>query len=174
MGRYTGKGIDDGRLSAFEDSTSFSIDGLDEMIDSLPDFDEFCEEALKEAAPIMEKEMKKFCRAAIIHEGDSEMVESIKANVPKMTETGAWIVSVTPHGNSKKVGYYMATSTKNGKKYKNRRKYPVSNALKMIWKEYGIPGKQAPQPFIQAATNSSRLAVMNKLQEVYNRKVGAK
>lgn len=170
MGFYSGTGIDDGRLSDYHGATTFSIDGLDEIIDSLPEFDEICEEALREAAPIMEKEMKKFCRAAIIHEGDSEMVESIKANIPKKTKTDAWIVSITPHGKSQKVGYYKA----NSRGRKHRRKYPVTNALKMIWKEYGIPGQQAPQPFIQAATNSAKSAVMDKLQEVYNRKVGAK
>ncbi len=173
MGVYSGTGIDDGRLSDYENSTCFSIDGLDDMLSSLPDFDEFCEEALKEAAPIVEKEMKTFCRAAIKHEGDSEMVESIKMNIPKKTKTDAWIVSITPHGNSQKIAYYVQKSLRKGKLYKSKRKYPISNALKMIWKEYGIPGKQAPQPFIQAATNSARLAVMEKLQEVFNRKIGA-
>ncbi len=170
MGYYSGTGIDDGRLSDYEDSTCFSIDGLDDMLSSLPDFDEYCEEALKEAAPIMEKEMKKLCRAAIKHEGDSEMVESIKANAPKKTKAGDWIVSITPHGNTKKVGYYKTASS--GGRI-SIRKYPVSNALKMIWKEYGIPGKQAPQPFIQAATNSARSKVMEKLQQIFNGKIGA-
>lgn len=172
MGYYSGTGIDDGRLSDYEDSTCFSIDGLDDMLSSLPDFDEYCEEALKEAAPIMEKEMKKFCRAAIKHEGDSEMVESIKMNTPKKTKAGDWIVSITPHGNTKKVGYYETTSLTKHHSYTSIRKYPVSNALKMIWKEYGIPGKQAPQPFIQAATNSARSAVMEKLQQIFNKKIG--
>lgn len=163
MGRYSGMGIDDGRLSGYHDSTCFYMDGLDEMLNELPDFDEFCEEALKEAAPIMEKEMKKYCSDAIIHDGDSELVESIKAQKPKKTNTDGWIVSIGPTGNSKKVGYY---------KTKGRiRKYPVSNALKAIWKEYGIPGQQEARPFLTAATNAARSAVVAKLQEVYNRMV---
>ncbi len=163
---YGGAGIDgDGRLWDYYNDTTFSIDGLDEMIDSLPDFDEFCETALKEAAPILENEMKKACRSTIMHEGESEMVNSIKASVPEPTKTDAWIVYVRPTGNSEKVGYYKTRGY--------RRRYKVSNALKAIWKEYGIPGKQAPQPFLQAATNAAEAAVVEKMQEIYNRMVGA-
>lgn len=154
----------DGRLDAYQSATNFSIDGLDEMFDSLPDYDEFCKTALKEAAPILEKEMKKACKSTIKHDGDSEMVDSIKARVPKFTKTDAWIVIVEPTGNSDKVGYYMT--------HGRRRRYKISNALKMIWKEYGIPGKQAPQPSLQAAINAAETAVVEKLQEVYNRMVG--
>lgn len=141
----------------------FPDDFLSELLDT--DFDEIAEDALREAAPLLEKSMKKEARRAVMHEGESEMVDSIKPTKPKKTKTDAWIVNVTPTG-------YSSTKMYHGKNKK--RKYKVSNALKAIWKEYGIPGQQAPRPFIQSAVNSVRATVEEKLQEAYNRKVGAK
>ena len=140
----------------------FPEDFLSELLDADPD--EIAETMLKEAAPILEKQMKKSCMAAVRHEGDSELAESIKAKKPVKTKTDAYIVSVEPTRNSKTKVYHRT-----GKK--SERTYPVSNALKMIWKEYGIPGQQAPQPFLQAATNAAEAAVTAKMQEVYNRMV---
>lgn len=145
----------------------FDIDFPDDFLSGLldTDFDEIAEEALKETAPILGKSMKKEARRVVMHEEDSEMAESIKTTMPKKTKTDAWIVNVMPTGYSK---------TKKYRGKNKNRKYPVSNALKAIWKEYGIPGKQAPQPFIQASVNAVRSEIENKLQETYNRKVGAK
>lgn len=150
----------------------FNIDFPDDFMSGLLDteFAEIAEEALMEAAPILEKSMKASARVAIAHEGDSEMVDSIKMSKPKATKTNAWITNVGPRGNSS-TQKYTAVDCK-GKR--THRKYPVSNALKAIWKEYGIPGRQPPRPFIQSAVNSAQSAVIRKMQEVYNRKVGAK
>ncbi|MBD5395019.1 MAG: hypothetical protein HDR71_12320 [Lachnospiraceae bacterium] len=146
----------------------FNVDFPEDLMSDLLDteFADIAEEALSEAAPILEKAMKTSGRAVIIHEGDSEMIESIKAGKPKATKTDAWIVNVGPKGNSKN-HYYQ----KGGKK---KRAYPVSNALKAIWKEYGIPGRQPPRPFMEAGKNAAQNAVIRKIQEVYNKKVGAK
>lgn len=141
----------------------FPDDFLSELLET--DFDEIAEAALRDTAPLLEKSMKQEAGRAVMHEGESEMVESIKASTPKKTKTDAWIVNVAPRG-------YSETKMYNGKK--KGRRYKVSNALKAIWKEYGIPGKQAPQPFIQSAVNAVRSAAMDKMQEAYNRKVGAK
>lgn len=143
----------------------FEIDFPDDFLSELleTDFDEIAEEALRETAPLLERSMKVSCERAVRHEGDSELVASIKAAKPKKTKTDAWIVNVGPRG-------YSDTKMYNGKK--KGRKYKVSNALKAIWKEYGITGQQAPAPFITNATNAVRDTVMNKMQEIYNRKVG--
>lgn len=145
---------------------AFEIDFPDDFLSDLleTDFGEIAEEALKTAAPILESSMQKSCAKAIEHEGDSELVHSIKAGRPKKTKTDAYIVNVSPKGYS------------NVKVYRNKKKdrtYPVSNALKAIWKEYGIPGRQPPRPFIAKACNDARSDVLSKMQEVYNRKVGA-
>lgn len=147
-------------MSEFE--VEFPEDFLSEFLNA--DFDEIAEEALKEAVPVLEKSMKERCAEVVRHEGDSELVSSIKAGKPTRTKTDAWIANVKPTGYSKTKVYH-----REGKK--KQRTYPVSNALKAIWKEYGIPGKQAPQPFLQAATNAAENAVVEKMQEVYNRMV---
>ena len=127
------------------------------------DFDEIAEDALKEAAPILEKSMKKAVQASIEHTGDSELVKSITANKPKKSRNGAWILNVTPKGNSK-VKVYRAK--------KGRRTYPVSNALKAIWKEYGIAGRQPPKPFLAKATNDASNEVYEIIQRKFDEKAG--
>lgn len=142
----------------------FPEDFLSELLET--DFDEIAEEALKDAAPVLEKSMKQSCQRAIRHESDSELVNSIKSSKPKKTKTDAWIVNVFPSGYSKKKIYRAG---KGGK-----RKYPVSNALKAIWLEYGIAGRQAPRPFIRTACNNVRETILARMQEVYEKKVGMK
>lgn len=126
------------------------------------EFEEIAAEALAEAAPLLEQSLKASCKKAIDHEGESEMVDSIACSKPKRARTGAWIVNVGPRGYSRKKTY---------RKKRGGRKYPVSNALKMIWKEYGIAGRQAARPFIRSAVNNARGAVTQRMQEVYERKV---
>ena len=85
----------------------------------------------------------------------------------KRTKDGsAYITTVGPRGYSNHMYY--------DKKGQKKRKYKVSNALKAIWKEYGIAGKQAPRPFIANATRNAEEKVMNKLQEVYRNKTGGR
>lgn len=124
-------------------------------------------DAMINASPILEASMKRSARAAVKHDGESEMIESIKSSKPKRTKDGsAIIVNVGPTGKSKHT-YYVGQK---GKKQKEK----VSNALKAIWKEYGIAGKQAPQPFIANATKNAEAAVINELQKTVNQKVGGK
>lgn len=147
-------------MAGFE--IDFPEDFMSELLDA--DFGEIAEEALNEAAPLLEASMKQSCKTVITHEGDSELVDSIKSSKPKRTKTDAWIVNVSPKGYSKiKVYYHDRTG----------RMHPVSNALKAIWKEYGIPGRQLPRPFITSACNKVSDSIMAKMQEAYNRKVGA-
>ena len=101
----------------------FPEDFLSDLLDT--EFDEIAEEALKEAAPLLESSMKQSCRRVIEHSGES-------------------------------------------------RKYRVSNALKLIWKEYGVAGRQPARPFLTSACNAVRGAVMEKMQKVYERKTGMK
>lgn len=142
----------------------FPEDFLSDLLES--DFDEIAAEALKEAAPLLEKSMKQSCARVIEHSGESELVNSIKSGKPKKTKTDAWIVNVVPKG-------YSSTKTYRSGKNKER-KYRVSNALKLIWKEYGVAGRQPARPFLTSACNAVRDAVMEKMQQVYERKVGMK
>ncbi len=90
--------------------------------------------------------MKQSCRRVIEHSGESELVESIKSNKPKRTKTDAWIVNVGPRGYSKKKTY------RSGKG--KARKYRVSNALKLIWKEYGVAGTTVSDQCMQCGSGS--------------------
>lgn len=146
----------------------FPEDFMSDLLDC--DCDELCKEMLQEASPIYVDSMKKSMTQVIEHEGDSEMVQSVKASKPKRSRTDAYITNVGPSGYSKEKKYYGT----DGKGRKTSRQYPVSNALKAIWKEYGIPGQQSAQPFLANAKNNAEEQTMSKMQEVYNRKVGAK
>jgi len=134
---------------------------LDDLFDM--DFGEMAMKALQEAAPILENSVKNAVGASIQHEGDSELVKSMKANRPKRAKNGAYIVNVTPKGYSKIKSY---------KAKKGKRKYPVSNALKAIWKEYGIAGRQPPSPFLAKATNDAKNDVLNAIQRKFDEKAG--
>lgn len=127
------------------------------------DFDEICEEALNEASPILEKTFKDELQKVITHPGDSETVTSVKSTKAKKSKNGAWIVNVRPTGYSKKQVTVKGTAD---------RKKPISNALKAILLEYGVPSKRAPRPFLAKAIRSAEAQALKKVQEVYDRKVG--
>lgn len=142
---------------------------FDEGFNMLPDVetDKICKAALKEAAPVMVESMKKSARAAVMHEGESDMVNSISASEPKLTKKGdAYIINIGPTGSSSNK-YYDKTRNK-------KRKDEVSNAAKGIWKEYGIAGQQAPRPFITKATNDAEPKVNEIIQKAYERMTGGK
>lgn len=138
----------------------FNVDFPDDFLSELTDFqfEMIAEPALEAAAPVLEKSMKNAARAVVQHEGESEMVKSIKAGKPVKTKTDAYIVNVGPKGNS--TNFYQ------------KKKHPVSNALKAIWIEHGInvPGHhQAPRPFLEKATKDAQTEALEKMQEVYDR-----
>jgi HK97 gp10 family phage protein len=130
------------------------------------EFHDIAVEGVQKAAPILEKEMKKAARACIWHEGDSEMIDSISASKIRTTKDGAVIVNVGPRGYSKVKKFHR----KSGKSVNALRTYPVSNALKAIWKEYGYKGRPA-QPFIVPARNAAENEIHKILQDTFDRKV---
>lgn len=145
---------------------NFGEDFLRDLLEV--DSEKLCEEMLNESAPLLETSVKCELKSRIQHERESELVDSIKATKAKKTKDGtAYIVNVTPKGYSK-VKVYIDKRTRGTEK--KVRRYNVSNALKAIWKEYGIPGKQAPSPFLGAATRKAEKQVLAKMQEIYERK----
>lgn len=147
----------------------FEVDFPDDFLSELTSvpFESIAEEALKEAAPALEASVKKSAASVIDHSNpsDSEMVQSIKASTPKATKTDAWIVNVGPRGYSNHTYYHQGRPSK--------RAHKVSNALKAIWKEYGIAHRnhfQPARPFLERATKDAEAEVMKRIQEVYDRK----
>lgn len=147
----------------------FELDFPDDFMKDLleTDIDAICERALTEAAPLMEEEMKKTLRNDG-HELSGDLINSIKATKPKKAKNGAWIVNIRPTGYSQIKSY----TVKGGNQ--KLRKYKVSNALKMIWIEYGVNGRQPARPFLTRTVNAVRKSTMDKMQETYNKMVGAK
>lgn len=150
-------------MGSFE--INFPDDFLSELLDT--DFEEVAKEALEVTAPVLKSSIQTSIKGRIGHPGDSELVNSVKISKPKKTKTDAWIVNVGPSGKSSNY-YYSYGSSKRVK-----RKYAVSNVLKAIWLEYGRQG-QAAKPWLTTATENVRTSIMDKMQEIYNKKVGAK
>lgn len=146
----------------------FQMEFPDDFLSALFDTnsEEICTEALQEAAPILVESMKSALKAGG-HELSGELIKSIKATKAKKSSNGAYIINVRPTGYSSVNSYSIK---RNGKR---SRKYPVSNMAKAIFIEYGVNGRQPARPFIDAATNHAQSAALQKMQEVYNRKVGA-
>ena len=129
-------------------------------------FDDIAEDALVQSVPILEGTMRSSAAASVKHEGDSAMVNSIKGSTPKKSAaTDCWIVNVGPRGYSSTKTYHA--KRKNGH---SKQTYQVSNALKAIWKEYGIPGHQSAQPFIQKATNQAKARVEKIIEDSFDKR----
>lgn len=145
----------------------FSFDFPEELPTELmepTDVDELCEAMLRGAAPLLEREMKREINRVTSKEySTGAAAESIKCKSPRKYRNGDWTISITPRGYSK-----HTFRTGNGKK----RTYEVSNALKLIWLNYGIPGHQVARPFLTRAMDNARKSVIEKMQEIYNKKVG--
>ena len=130
-------------------------------------FDDIAEKALNESVPILESTMRSAAAASVKHSGDSDMVNSIKGSKPKkVAATDCWIVNVGPRGYSSTKKYHA--KRKSGK---SKQTYKVSNALKAIWKEYGIPGHQQAQPFMEKATNAARCRVEKIIEDAFNKEI---
>lgn len=144
---------------------NFPDDFLSDLLDS--DFEEVAKAALEETAPTLKTSIQSSIRSVVSHTGDSELVNSVKISKPKRTSTDAWIINVGPAGKSSNY-YYSYGTTKRVK-----RKYAVSNVLKAVWLEYGRVGQNA-KPWLTSATENVRGTIMDKMQDIYNKKVGAK
>jgi len=138
-------------------------DLLKELLDK--PFDKIAKTALDECAPILEKAVKGSMRKAIKHSGDSDLIKSVRKNKPKQTKTDAWIVNVYPSGYSQNT-----FSRYTGERVK---RYPVSNALKAIWLEYGRVG-QNPSPWLAPAVSNCSSEILRKMQDIWEKEVGAK
>ena len=134
---------------------------MDYMKDLLSNsFDDIAKEALEEAEPILKASIQNSIKAAERGKSTGELVNSIKGTKPKKTKTDAYIVNVGPSGQSKTF-YTVGTG-------KKTRKYPVSNALKAIWLNYGNRDeKQAPRPWLTPAINNASSIIMQKMQKIW-------
>ena len=128
-------------------------------------FTEVAKELLDKASPALVESTKSAMRAVVQHGGESDMINSVKANKAKEAVNGAVIVNVNPKGYSN----HTFSRESGGRVHR----YPVSNALKAIWLEYGVAGRQPPRPWLSASKRAVESKVMELMQEEYNKKVNA-
>lgn len=116
------------------------------QLGKLADIDRIAPQMIDEAIPILEK--------------------NVKSEVSKHKDTGALANSVKKtKANKNKYGYY-ASVRPTGKDSKG-----VRNMEKLVYLEYGT-SKQASKPTLTKAIKDSEKAVLDKMQEVFNREVG--
>ena len=139
---------------------SLNLDIPDDFMKDLlsASFDDIATDALEEVEPILKESIQNCIRAAEKGSSTGELVNSIKGTKPKKTKTDAYIVNVGPSGQSKT--FY------NQKSGSHTRKYPVSNALKAIWLNYGN-AHQAPRPWLTPAINNVQNVIQQKLQKIW-------
>lgn len=140
----------------------FSIpdDYLKDLLDN--DFDVLAPRMLDEVTPILEQSIKRHLNS-VIHDGSGELMGSIKVTRAKKTKTDAWISNVCPSGQSK--NYYHDSRA-------YRRVYPVSNALKAVWLNYGN-AHQAARPWLTPAVNACQSEILIRMQRIYDETIGA-
>jgi hypothetical protein len=137
-------------------------DYLKDLLDH--SFDDIAKKALEQVAPELEKSVKTTLRRSIKHTGDSELLKSIRKNKPKQTKTDAWIVNVYPSGYSN-----HSFNRYTGERIK---RYPVSNALKAIWLEYGRVGQPA-SPWLAPAVSNCSSKILAEMQKIWEKETGA-
>lgn len=126
-------------------------------------FDKIAKTSLDECAPILKDSIKTSMRSAVRHTGESDMIKSVRTNKPKQTKTDAWIVNVYPSGySSNTFSRYTGGRVK---------RYPVSNALKAIWLEYGRVG-QSPSPWLAPAVSNCKNKILAEMQKIWERETG--
>ena len=143
-------------------SLGFDIpeDYLKELTDT--DFDELAPEMLDEVLPILETSISRHL-TGVIRGGSGELAKSVSITKPKKTNTDAYIANVYIKGQSKN-HYYGGVS--------HNRQYPVSNALKAIWLNYGN-AHQPARPWLTPAVNSCQSEILDKLQKKWEEITGA-
>jgi hypothetical protein len=141
-------------------------DFLSDLLDS--DFSEIAEEALEEAAPVLQKSVQDSVRAVIKDKSRTDLIESFKpwkGGVKKVSNGGgAYLMGVASYGKPKK---------------KSRRKRSDGTGSRSVtnndiawWLEHGN-SHQAAKPYLDRGAKAAEGKVLDIVQEVYNKKVGA-
>ena len=135
------------------------------QLKGLENTDEVCEKMLKEASPILVDSLASEIRKNHVKTGD--LWKSIEAYSPRKTKDGYWVVTACPTGRAKGL-------MKSAKIYSRSQSgtmtsgQAIYNDDKLWFLEKGT-SKQPPSPVLVKATNRATSAVLNKMQETYNK-----
>ena len=116
------------------------------QLGKLADVDRIAPQMIDEAIPILEMNVKSEVSKHVV---SGDLLKSIKMSKAKKNKYG-YYASVQPTGTDKK---------------------GVRNMEKLVYLEYGT-SKQASKPTLTKAIKDSEKAVLDKMQEVFNREVG--
>jgi HK97 gp10 family phage protein len=116
------------------------------QLGKLADIERVAPQMLNEALPILERNVKSEVSKHVV---SGDLLKSIKMSKAKKNKYG-YYASVRPTGTDKK---------------------GVRNMEKMVYLEYGT-SKQASKPTLTKAIKDSEKAVLDKMQEVFDREVG--
>ena len=130
----------------------FNVEFPDNLFDAEFLSDEKLDAALEKVAPDLVRAMQSQINAVTTEKSTGEAANSIKANKPKTDKQGRRYISVTPHGYS--------THTFN----RGSRKYKITNAIKLIWLQHGIPGRQEAKPWLLKAQHKCEDAITKALE----------
>lgn len=139
------------------------------QLGKLADVDRIAPKMLNEALPILEKNVKR--EVAKVSESGRVITYTYtdkkgKTRTAKRKQTGDLLKSIKmSKANKNKYGYY-ASVRPTGKDSKG-----VRNMEKLVYLEYGT-SKQSPTPTLTKAIKDSESAVLNKMQEVFEREAG--
>lgn len=128
----------------------FNFDISDDFLKelgSMAEVDKYAPQMIEEALPILEQKVK---QETAKHKKTGDMYKSIKKSKVKKSKYDGYYATVSPTGTDS-----------NG----------VRNIEKMIYLEYGTSSQPAT-PVLTKAVNDSEEAVLEKMQEVFEREVG--
>lgn len=114
----------------------------------MADIERVAPKMIDEAIPILERNVK---QEVARHTRTGDLYRSIKTTKAKMAKDGSFSASVQPTGTDSK---------------------GVRNMEKLVYLEYGTKKQQAT-PVLTKAIKDSKPAVMQKMQEVFEREVVA-
>jgi len=147
-------------------SYDIPADFLGGLLDS--DFSEIANEALEQAAPILQKSVQDSARAVIKDKSRTDLIESFKpwkGGVKKVSNGGgAYLMGVASYGKPKRKS--------KRKRSDGRGKRNVTNNDIAWWLEHGN-SHQAAKPYLDRGAKAAEGKVLDIVQEVYNKKVGA-
>ena len=133
-------------------------DSIFKGLEKLSNTEAVSDKMLKEASPIVVNSMKGELNS---HSQTAELVSSVKPTKPKRNKSGDKTVIVRPTGKS------LIMIAESGKTY--ARKKAVRNMEKLASLEFGNSHGQKPTPIIEKIVKSTEEAVLDKMNEVYNR-----
>lgn len=108
-------------------------------------------------APTLVDSMKTSMSNVVKHEGESKMVNSIKATKAKATKTDAIMSFVRP------------TGTDNKRSDGSQRTKPIRNMEKAIYMNYGTV-KEPARPWLEPAINKADAKIQNALQQEFEKR----